>query len=100
MDRLHEQGIKSFPAKTEGRGGQRLLPRLDGGVKCFDLTCTKVQWEVGAGRKVGAHSRTARADGAHSLHERGHDDPPHAPAWHANDHHREGRLAAAGAMEL
>lgn len=49
MDRLHEAGVKAFPAKTEGLGGQLLEPRLEGGVKVYDLTCEKVQWEVAPG---------------------------------------------------
>src|SRR5512134_2854189 len=46
MDRMHEAGVKAFPAKTEGRGNQLLKPRLVKGVKVFELTCKKVQWEV------------------------------------------------------
>jgi len=34
MDRMHEAGIKSFPAKTEGKGNQILAPRMDKGVRC------------------------------------------------------------------
>ena len=54
MDRKHEAGVKAFPAKTEGKGNQLLAPRLDAGVKVFDLTCRKVQWEVEPGRRVEA----------------------------------------------
>ena len=43
----------------------------------------------------GADRRQARPEGAHPLHERRDDDPPDAPARHAHDGHREGRLAAA-----
>lgn len=54
MDRMHEAGIKAFPAKTEGKGNQLLEPRLERGVKVFELTCRKVQWEVEAGKRVEA----------------------------------------------
>jgi FtsP/CotA-like multicopper oxidase with cupredoxin domain len=54
MDRMHEAGVKAFPAKTEGKGNQILKPRIEKGVKCYDLTCTKVQWEVEPGKRVEA----------------------------------------------
>src|SRR5438067_9770140 len=28
MDAMHEKGIKAFPAKTTGKGNQRLAPRI------------------------------------------------------------------------
>src|SRR5690349_13756145 len=46
MDRMHEAGIKSFPAKTTGKGGLPLAPRLDKGVKVYELTATETRWEV------------------------------------------------------
>ncbi|MCY7379968.1 MAG: multicopper oxidase domain-containing protein [Gemmatimonadaceae bacterium] len=54
MDAMHEKGIKAFPAKTEGRGNQIFEPRMDKGVKVFDITAKVVQWEVEPGRKVEA----------------------------------------------
>jgi manganese oxidase len=54
MDAMHEVGIKSFPAKTEGLGGQPLAPELDGDIKVFKLTCQIVQWEVSPGTRVEA----------------------------------------------
>jgi FtsP/CotA-like multicopper oxidase with cupredoxin domain len=54
MDRMHEAGIKSFPAKTAGKGNQVLQPRIENGVKVYNLTCDKVQWEVEVGKKVEA----------------------------------------------
>ena len=54
MDRMHEAGIKAFPAKTAGKGNQILAPRVVDGVKVFDLTCKKIQWEVSPGRSVEA----------------------------------------------
>lgn len=54
MDAMHEKGIKSFPAKTEGKGNQLLAPRVENGVKIYDLTAKVVQWEVEPGRRVEA----------------------------------------------
>ncbi|CAA9322181.1 MAG: Multicopper oxidase, partial [uncultured Gemmatimonadaceae bacterium] len=42
----------------------------------------------------------ARAEGPRPLHERGDDDPPDAPARHADDGDRQGRVAAAAAVEV
>lgn len=50
MDRMHEEGVKAFPAATEGLGGQPLEFTMDGDVKVFELTCQKVDWEVEPGR--------------------------------------------------
>lgn len=52
MDDMHEKGIKAFPAKTEGKGNQLLPPRMENGVKCFDLTASVVQWETEPGKRV------------------------------------------------
>ncbi len=46
MDRLHEEGVKAFPAKTRGLGGQRLEYRMDGDTKVFNLTCQAIKWEI------------------------------------------------------
>ena len=54
MDALHEKGIKAFPAKTAGQGNQLLPPRVENGVKIYDLTAKVVQWEVEPGRMVEA----------------------------------------------
>jgi manganese oxidase len=54
MDRMHEAGIKSFPAPTKGKGNQLLAPRIDKGVKVFDLTARKIKWEVEPGKFVDA----------------------------------------------
>lgn len=54
MDAMHEAGIKSFPAKTKGLGGQPLDFKLDGDVKVFALTCSVIQWEVAPGQQVEA----------------------------------------------
>ena len=54
MDRMHEAGIKAFPAKTAGKGNQLMAPRLEDGVKVYELTAKEIDWEVEPGRKVKA----------------------------------------------
>jgi len=54
MDRLHEAGIKAFPAKTEGMGNVLLAPRMEGDIKVYDLTAAPVQWEIEPGKRVNA----------------------------------------------
>lgn len=54
MDAMHEKGIKSFPAKTEGKGNVLFEPRMENGVKVFDITARKTPWEVTPGVKVDA----------------------------------------------
>lgn len=54
MDAMHEAGIKAFPAKTKGKGNQVLAPRIEKGVKVFELTATQLQWETAPGQMVEA----------------------------------------------
>ena len=54
MDAMHEKGVKAFPAKTVGQGNQLLVPRVDKGVKVFDLTAREIKWEVAPGQTVSA----------------------------------------------
>ncbi len=63
MDAMHEKGVKAFPAKTEGRGNQLMAPRLERGVKCYDLTAREIQWEVEPGRKVKAWAYNEQVPG-------------------------------------
>jgi FtsP/CotA-like multicopper oxidase with cupredoxin domain len=63
MDAMHEKGIKSFPAKTEGKGNQIMEPRLDKGVKVFELTAEEIQWETEPGRKVKAWAYNGQVPG-------------------------------------
>jgi FtsP/CotA-like multicopper oxidase with cupredoxin domain len=63
MDAMHEKGIKSFPAPTEGKGNQPLAPRLENGVKVFDLETSIVQWEVEPGRRVEAWAYNGQVPG-------------------------------------
>ena len=64
MDAMHEAGVKSFPAPTEGLGGQPLEFTMDGDVKVFDLVCQVVAVGSGArqaGRGLDLQRRHARA---------------------------------------
>jgi FtsP/CotA-like multicopper oxidase with cupredoxin domain len=56
MDAMHEQGIKAFLAgvKTEGKGNQPLEPKIENGVKVFELTSSIIQWEYDAGKRAEA----------------------------------------------
>jgi FtsP/CotA-like multicopper oxidase with cupredoxin domain len=63
MDAMHEKGIKSFPAKTEGKGNQPMAPKMVGGVKVFELTAEKIRWEVEPGRTVDAMAYNRQVPG-------------------------------------
>ena len=63
MDAMHEKGIKAFPAKTEGKGNQLLQPRIENGVKVYELTAEEIQWEVEPGRKVKAWAYNGQVPG-------------------------------------
>jgi len=65
MDRLHEEGVQAFLAgtRTAIEGGQPLEPRVEGGVKVFDLTAGPVQWEVSPGTVVPALAYNGQVPG-------------------------------------
>jgi len=63
MDAMHERGIKAFPAKTAGKGNVLLRPRLDDGVKVFELTTKKIQWETEPGKLVEAWAYNEQVPG-------------------------------------
>jgi FtsP/CotA-like multicopper oxidase with cupredoxin domain len=63
MDKMHEEGIKAFPAKTAGEGNVALQHRMDGDVKVFELTCKVIQWEVTPGTLVEAWSYNGQVPG-------------------------------------
>ncbi|MDP9178672.1 MAG: copper oxidase [Gemmatimonadota bacterium] len=63
MDNMHEAGVKAFPAKTAGRGNQPLAPRIEKGVKVFELTAEKIQWETTPGQKVEAWAYNGQVPG-------------------------------------
>jgi FtsP/CotA-like multicopper oxidase with cupredoxin domain len=54
MDEMHERGVKAFPAKTAGKGNQLMTPRIEKGVKIFEITARKIQWETEPGKLVEA----------------------------------------------
>jgi FtsP/CotA-like multicopper oxidase with cupredoxin domain len=54
MDKMHEAGVKAFPAKTAGKGNQLLQPQIQNGVKVFQLTARKIRWETAPGQTVEA----------------------------------------------
>jgi FtsP/CotA-like multicopper oxidase with cupredoxin domain len=59
MDVHHKSGIDQFLANqttpiTKGKGNLPLLPRVENGVKVFDLTCDELQWEVAPGKTYAA----------------------------------------------
>jgi len=63
MDQMHEAGIKAFPAKSKGRGNQLLAPRMERGVKVFDLTARRIQWETEPGKVTEAWSYNGTVPG-------------------------------------
>jgi FtsP/CotA-like multicopper oxidase with cupredoxin domain len=63
MDAMHENGVKAFPAKTEGKGNQPMEPRMEGRVKVYDLTTEELQWEVEPGRRVKAWAYNGQVPG-------------------------------------
>lgn len=63
MDAMHEKGIKAFPAKTSGMGNQLMQPKLDKGVKVFELTARKGRWETEPGKTVEAWSYNDQVPG-------------------------------------
>lgn len=63
MDRHHEAGIKSFPAKTAGKGNQLLEPRVENGVKVYELTAEKLRWETEPGKFVEAWAYNGQVPG-------------------------------------
>jgi FtsP/CotA-like multicopper oxidase with cupredoxin domain len=63
MDAMHEKGIKAFPAKTAGKGNQLLAPTLVAGVKVFEVTAKKIQWETEPGHFVEAWAYNEQVPG-------------------------------------
>lgn len=63
MDAMHEKGIKAFPAKTAGTGNQIMQPRMDNGVKVYELTATKMRWETEPGKTVEAWAYNEQVPG-------------------------------------
>ena len=63
MDAMHEKGMKAFPAKTTGMGNQLMEPKVDKGVKVFELTAKKTRWETEPGKFVEAWAYNEQVPG-------------------------------------
>lgn len=63
MDAHHEKGIKAFPAKTSVMGNQPMEPRIVNGVKVFELTAARTQWETEPGKFVEAFAYNGQVPG-------------------------------------
>ena len=63
MDRGHEAGVKAFPAKTAGKGNQLFQPRIERGIKIFDLTAKQIRWETAPGQTVEAWAYNGQVPG-------------------------------------
>jgi FtsP/CotA-like multicopper oxidase with cupredoxin domain len=63
MDRMHEEGIKQFPAKTAKMGNQLMQPRMEGNVKVYEVTARKIQWETKPGNMVEAFAYNDQVPG-------------------------------------
>ncbi|TAJ16499.1 MAG: copper oxidase [Dehalococcoidia bacterium] len=49
MDKSYMDGVKAFPAKTKGQGNVDLQPKIENGVKVYDITAANIDWEVAPG---------------------------------------------------
>ena len=45
----HTEGVKAFPAETEGKGNQPLEFKREGKYKVFEVTADEIYWEVAPG---------------------------------------------------
>jgi len=65
MDAMHEAGIKTFLAgpSTKGLGNQPLAPKIENGVKIFELTSAKTTWEVTSTTKPEAWAYNGQVPG-------------------------------------
>src|SRR6185436_1062011 len=63
MDKMHEAGIKAFPAKTAGKGNQLLAPKMEKGVKVYEITATQIRWETAPGQTVEAWAYNEQVPG-------------------------------------
>ena len=56
MDLMEQAALKAFPAKTQGTGNVPLAPRIENGVKIFDLTAKAIEWEITPGQFVATYA--------------------------------------------
>jgi FtsP/CotA-like multicopper oxidase with cupredoxin domain len=57
MDAMHEAGVKKFLAnagKDPAFWPKKLEPKVENGVKVFNVTCTEMQWDTGGGAMANA----------------------------------------------
>ena len=55
--------IDAFPARTQGKGNQRMEPRIENGVKVFELTAAAMKWETEPGKFVDAFAYNGQVPG-------------------------------------
>jgi FtsP/CotA-like multicopper oxidase with cupredoxin domain len=67
----HRAGVEAFPAETEALGNQPLEPRIENGVKVFELTAEEVRWETKPGTFVDAMGFNGTVPGPEIRVERG-----------------------------
>ncbi len=64
MDAEHERGVKFFLAQGKtARGGQRMAPALEDGVKVFRLTAKAMKWETMPGEVLDAFAYNGAVPG-------------------------------------
>lgn len=63
IDAAHEEGMKIFPAKTAAVGNQILKPRIENGVKVFDVTAKAIKWEVSPGKFLDGYAYNGQIPG-------------------------------------
>jgi FtsP/CotA-like multicopper oxidase with cupredoxin domain len=63
MDAMHEKGVKAFPAKTEGKGNVPFEPRIEKGVKVYEVTAKEIEWEAEPGKKFKAWAYNGQVPG-------------------------------------
>ena len=61
---LHDAKVtNSFPAETSGTGGRDLQPKVEDGVKVFELTADELEWEVSPGEVKQAYAYNGMVPG-------------------------------------
>jgi FtsP/CotA-like multicopper oxidase with cupredoxin domain len=69
MDEMHRKGVEDFLKNqtsplTKGKGNQPLQPRIENGVKIFDLTCDEIpDWEASPGKTFAARGYNGAVPG-------------------------------------
>ena len=64
MAAMDAEVTASFPAKTKGKGGQTLKPKIGSdGTKVYEVTASKIEWEVEPGKTVEAYAYNGMVPG-------------------------------------